>query len=93
MTWAIVFSDDAVADVAALRAFDRTRILDAIDEHLAGEPTSLTARKKLIRHETGSVYQLRVGDFRVFYDVEVAQRRVLVQGVRHKGRKTTREIL
>ena len=48
--------------------------------------TILLAEGRTIRH-------LRVGDFRVFYDIEPEQRLVLVRAVRSKGRKTTGEIL
>jgi mRNA-degrading endonuclease RelE of RelBE toxin-antitoxin system len=38
-------------------------------------------------------WQLRVGDFRVFYDVDVEQKAVIVRAVRRKGTRTTEEIL
>jgi hypothetical protein len=38
------------------------------------------------------VWQLRVADFRVFYDVDEAQRQVIVRAIRRKGKKTTKEI-
>ena len=43
--------------------------------------------------EEGFVHQLRVGDFRVFYDVDETERVVIVMHVRRKGRKTTGEVL
>jgi len=39
------------------------------------------------------VWQLRVGDFRVFYDVDEQQQEVIVRAIRRKGSKTTKEIL
>ncbi|MBN1612341.1 MAG: hypothetical protein JW940_37265 [Polyangiaceae bacterium] len=39
------------------------------------------------------VWQLRVADFRVFYDVDEQQRTVTVRAVRRKGIKATKEIL
>jgi len=39
------------------------------------------------------VWQLRVGEFRVFYDVDEEQEAVIVRAVRWKGRKITEEIL
>jgi hypothetical protein len=38
------------------------------------------------------VWQLRVGDHRVFYDVAAEARLVVVRAVRRKGRSTTEEI-
>lgn len=39
------------------------------------------------------VWQLRVGDSRVFYDVTEAQRQVVVRAIRRKRTKTTKEVL
>ena len=39
------------------------------------------------------VWQLRVGDFRVFYDADETTRVVWIRAIRRKGRKTTKEIL
>ena len=39
------------------------------------------------------VWQFRIGDFRVFYDVDEERREVVVRAIRRKGTKTTREIL
>ena len=39
------------------------------------------------------VWQLRVGDLRVFYDVDESSRIVIVRAVRRKERKRTEEIL
>ena len=38
------------------------------------------------------VWELRVGDLRVFYDVDTRAMQVIVRAVRRKGRSTTREI-
>jgi mRNA-degrading endonuclease RelE of RelBE toxin-antitoxin system len=39
------------------------------------------------------VWQLRVGDFRVFYDVDEMRQEVIVRAIRRKGKNTTKEIL
>ena len=39
------------------------------------------------------IWELRVGEHRVFYDVDTADREVIVRAIRRKGRKTTEEIL
>jgi mRNA-degrading endonuclease RelE of RelBE toxin-antitoxin system len=82
-----------------LRPFDRNRILDEISTHLVANPTSVTARRKLLVGATPAfehvppVWQLRVGEFRVIYDVDPRARTVVVRAVLHKGNKTTGEIL
>jgi mRNA-degrading endonuclease RelE of RelBE toxin-antitoxin system len=69
-------------------------VLSAIEEHLAQAPTKMRGRKKKIDLGAGDfIYQLRVGDYRVFYDVDSAVRLVVVRHVRRKGRATTGEVL
>jgi len=38
------------------------------------------------------IWQLRVGDYRVFYDVNDEERLVIIRHVQRKGQKTTGEI-
>ncbi|MFH1038744.1 MAG: type II toxin-antitoxin system RelE/ParE family toxin [PVC group bacterium] len=53
---------------------------DAIDDHLQHRPTvESKSRIKRLRDLKKPQYRLRVGDLRVFYDVEEAQ--VIVHGV------------
>ncbi len=83
----------------ALRAFDRNRTLDQIDYQLGSRPTVVTTRRKMLVGATPSfehvqpAWQLRVGDFRVIYDVDRREHIVIVRAVLHKGKKTTGEIL
>jgi mRNA-degrading endonuclease RelE of RelBE toxin-antitoxin system len=96
-----------------LRAYEVRQITDAVDEQLAHEPNRTSRRKKVIRPEEHlpyehlePVWQLRVGEFRVFYDIaacepeagETGQQTcdgvVSIRAIRRKpGHKTTREIL
>jgi len=85
---------EAVAEVRAIRAFDRVRILEAVSLHLVNQPDLETGpRKKLCLEDGSTIYQLRVGDYRVFYDVDLELGAVVIRHVRRKGRKTTGEIL
>lgn len=71
MAFEILYSDEAVDELKELRAFDRTAILDQIEEILAANPTlESKAKVKRLKEPAPSAYRLRVGDFRVFYDVE-----------------------
>ncbi len=77
-----------------LRAFDRVRILDAIKRHLTAAAAAVGGSKKRLDRGSGYViHQLRVGKYRIFYDVDEAGHQVVVRHVRRKGQKTTGEIL
>ena len=84
----------ALEELKTLRGADRTSITRVIRDQLTHEPTARTRRKKEIIRETGErVWQLTMGEYRVFYDVEMARREVVIRRVRHKGRRRTEGIL
>src|SRR5262249_16158716 len=77
MQFEVRYSDEAVEQLKALRAHDRTAIMDQIEQVLMVNPTlESKARVKLLRQPAPTQYRLRVGEFRVFYDV--VQEAVLV---------------
>jgi mRNA-degrading endonuclease RelE of RelBE toxin-antitoxin system len=70
MPFAIRYSEVAVQQLRELLAFDRTAVLDQIEQVLAVNPTlESKARVKPLRPPAPTGYRLRVGEFRVFYDV------------------------
>ncbi len=94
MAFAIRYDRVAVAELKALRSADRASITTTIREQLTHAPTTRTQRKKQIVRETGErVWQLRIGEYRVFYDVEEVRRAVVIRRVLYKGRRRTEEIL
>ena len=97
--FAIRFGEDAVAEIAGLRATERRRLLDAVEKQLAHEPAEASGKRKMLSglvppwEQVRPVWQLRVGDLRVFYDVDESGRVVIIRAVRRKERKKTEEIL
>ena len=96
----ILYADDVVEELQHLRARDRAIIVDRIKEQLRYEPTKPTRVKKLISGLKGPwlvgrpVWQLRVGQHRVFYDVDENLQQVTVRAIRRKPpHKTTEQIL
>lgn len=95
----IRFVEEAIAEIARLRAVERSRLLDAIERHLAHEPAEPSRKRKMLIsleppwEQVRPVWQLRVGDLRVFYDVDQTERVVIVRAVRRKGKLRTEEIL
>jgi mRNA-degrading endonuclease RelE of RelBE toxin-antitoxin system len=97
--FAIEFVAEALLELQGLRATDQRRVVNAIETHLAHEPEKTArGRKQLVGisppwEQVRPVWQLRVGDFRVFYDVDAEDRVVIIRSVRRKGRHTTEDIL
>ncbi len=76
MTYEIEFSADSERQLAELSSRDRKTVLDSIETQLSHEPITPTKHRKLLRQNPVASWELRVGDFRVFYNVE--QQRILV---------------
>jgi len=95
----IRFAQGAVTDLERVRAFERSRVLDEIEGELGDRPDVETSRKKILVglvppfDHVPPVWQLRVGDYRVFYDVDVDSAEVVIRAVRRKGRQRTGEVL
>jgi len=96
----IDYAAGVAEDLAGLRAFDLARILDEIEQQLTEQPTQETRNKKLLPglkppwDQELPVWELRAGEYRVFYDVDDAERLVTVRAIRRKPpHATTEEIL
>ncbi len=94
------FSAGVKEDFKRLRAYDRRIILEAIERQLRYAPHVETKTRKRLRNlappfeAIPPIWQLRVGAFRVFYDVNEEERRVAVRAVRRKPvHLNTEEIL
>ena len=70
MRYEIIFSPEAEEDIAALKASDRAKALDAIETFLRYEPEKTSkSRIKRLREMQRPQYRLRIDDLRAFYDV------------------------
>ena len=98
--YAIEIARSAVLEIGRLRPFHGRIVLNAISEKLGKNPTRPARNKKLLNgldppfDAVPPVWELRVGDYRVFYDVSEEEQKVYVRAVRRKAaHKTTKEIL
>ena len=86
----IVFAERVKEDIKGLRAYDRRLLLDAIERQLIHTPHVATTQRKLLHNLVPPfeailpIWQLRVGGFRVFYDVSEKERQVYVRAIRRK---------
>ena len=96
----IVVHELAAEEIEDLRKYDQRRIVAAIEKQLRHEPGAVSRRRKCLAALTPSfehvppVWELRVGEFRVFYDVDNAVKVVHVRAVRRKeSRQRTEDIV
>jgi mRNA-degrading endonuclease RelE of RelBE toxin-antitoxin system len=98
--YTIDYAEGVEDDLAVLHAFERKHVLDNIDKQLTYEPTRETRNRKMLPgltppwEQIEPVWELRIGEYRVFYDVDEVNGTVTIRAVRHKpAHKTTEEIL
>ena len=65
----IELTESAADDLGFLRKPDSRYILSEIERYLSYEPLVPTLRRKPLRPSLLATWELRLGDFRVFYDV------------------------
>lgn len=81
---------DALNDLRKFPAYHRRRILDEIERQLSHEPTSSTRNRKLLVNlvppweAEPPIWELRIEEFRVFYDVSEEEKTVYVRAMRRK---------
>lgn len=94
MRFQVALSNEALRQLRGFRASDRRLVLDAIQRSLRGEPVTISRNRKPLRGpERSPAWEYRVGEFRIFYDVDVGRAAVTVVAVARKGRRTTAEVL
>ena len=77
-------TEGAEADLRWLSAYARRVVLDGLEVHLRHQPTLGSRKIKSLRPNPVAGWELRLGDFRVLYDVAEEQRVVTVQVVGEK---------
>ena len=91
---------DVRADLKKIRPYERNLILDAVAEQLRLEPERETRNRKRVPcliptfESVPPIWELRIGAYRIFYDVDREAGKVYVRAVRKKPpHRTTREVL
>ncbi len=96
----IEFSEGVEKDLKKIRVYDRNIILSAVEKQLAHTPNVETKKRKMLFglvppfQSVPPIWELRVGEYRIFYDVDEGERKVYVRAVRKKPpHKTTEKII
>jgi mRNA-degrading endonuclease RelE of RelBE toxin-antitoxin system len=101
MPYRIEVSISARTELSKLPANVKPVVVAAIDQQLTYEPLGQSRNRKPLRDEvtanfafTPPLWELSVGDYRVFYDVDEKQLAVVIRAVRQKlSSQTTAEVL
>jgi len=86
----VVLHSDAARELERIAMFHRRAILQAMRLTLTREPTAeRRSRVKRMRGDFYPPFRLRVGEFRVYDDVDEERSEVIVLHVWEKGRRST----
>jgi len=80
----IKFIPEAIEDIRSLRKHERKRIIEEIEAQLKHQPTQETKNRKKLRPNQLAEWELRIGKFQVFYDVDEQKRAVKIEAVGYK---------
>jgi len=70
MAFEIVYSPEAVDHLETLPKTSQVLVVDQVDEQLEHQPTLPNRKRKLLRPNPIAPWELRLGDIRVFYEVQ-----------------------
>lgn len=85
----IEYTEDALQDLDFYRKAERKLIMDEVEHQLVYEPKTETRNRRRLRPNQLGEWELRIGKYRVFYDVldradEAIVRIVKIEAVGHK---------
>ena len=96
----IRFAKGVDGDLKRIPPFHKNRILDGVEKQLTHQPTVQTKNRKVLEsmvppwEAVPPIWELRIGDYRVSYDVSEEEEIVYVRAIRRKpAGKKTEEIL
>ena len=80
----IELTPEAVEDLILLRKFDQQQIIAAIERQLSDQADQETHNRKRLRPNQLAEWELRVGGFRVFYDIDRENAAVKIETIGYK---------
>jgi len=84
--FAIDFTESAIEDMRSFSKTDQVLIFDAVEQQLTHQPLTPTRSRKPLRPNDLSQWEVRVREYRIFYDVDESTAHVIVKAVGVKQR-------
>ena len=96
----VELASNAREELRAMRPFDRQAVLEKVRQVLTSQPNVETRNCKPLHglkvpwDQVGDTWELKVDEFRVFFQIEPDTENVIVKAIRHKPpHLTTEDIL
>ncbi len=84
MPFVLDFTDSALDDLAFFKKYEQALILDQVEVQLSYQPLNETRNRKPLELNALGEWELRVGMYRIFYDVDAEQIAVKIKAVGYK---------
>ncbi len=84
----IEFTPEAAADLRSFRRYDQEQIVGGIEAQLPHQAAEPSRNRKRLRSNRLGEWELRIGDFRVFYDVHLDESLVKIEAIGYKEGST-----
>jgi len=90
MKYQIEFSPDTLEHLQCLSARQQTTVLDSVEKQLRDQPAVETKNRKPMRPNPVAPWELRIGNLRVYYDIDESEHMVFIRAVGVKQREQVR---
>src|SRR5262249_26061828 len=77
----VTLTESALKDLLFFRKAEQNAILASVEQQLVSQPLTPTRNRKPLRPNNLSAWEMRVGAFRIFYDVDEPDRKVTIKAV------------
>jgi mRNA-degrading endonuclease RelE of RelBE toxin-antitoxin system len=84
MRFVLTFTESALDDLRFFRKYEQTLVLDQTYLLLQEQPATETRNRKPLEPNELADWELRIGRYRVFYDVDSAEGTVIIKAIGHK---------
>ena len=84
MRFVLDLTDSALEDLDFFKKYEQTLILDQMEVQLSHEPTTATRNRKPLEPNPLGEWELRIGGYRVFYDIVVNETMVKIKAIGYK---------
>ena len=77
----LIFTENALKDLTYLKKAEQVLIIDNIEKQLTWEPLTETKNRKPLRPNDLGKWELRIQNYRVFYDIDSKGQIVKIKAV------------
>ena len=88
MPYVLEWTESALNDLSYFKKHEQTLIVDQIEIQLLYEPVTETRNRKPLEPNALGEWELRIGAYRVFYDVETTEATVKIKAIGSKDHNT-----